>query len=130
MLAFRITTCALFALPARAGDRPVVGPANGSLLAVGGGRLTPEIVERFIELAGGRDSAFVIIPTAEGAEKPPGPEASFLKRAGCQDVVVLHTNDRIVAESEEFVRPLQRARGIWIGGGQKWRVVGSYLHSR
>src|SRR5258706_6063172 len=93
-----------------AADSAVVGPPKGSLILVGGGRLGSQILERFIDLAGGRDSVFVIIPTAD-ADHPAGPENSFLVRAGCKDVTVLHTLDRDVADSEEFVNPLQRARG-------------------
>jgi hypothetical protein len=47
-----------------------LGPARGSLVIVGGGTVGPEIVNRFIELAGGPDAEFVWIPTAgEGDAK-------------------------------------------------------------
>lgn len=113
-----------------AADTPVVGPPKGSLVVVGGGKLVPQIVEKFIELAGGRDSAFVIIPTADGNDHPAGPENSFLVKAGCNDVTVLHTKDRAMANSEDFVKPLQRARGVWFNGGRQWRLVDSYLNTR
>jgi len=32
-----------------------IGPANGSLVIVGGGRLDQEIIKRFLDLAGGTD---------------------------------------------------------------------------
>ncbi len=43
---------------------PTVGPARGSLVIVGGGTVVPEIKKRFVELAGGADANFVLIPTA------------------------------------------------------------------
>lgn len=92
--------------------------------------MPPDIVNRFIDLAGGKDSAFVFIPTADGSDTPMPVEKTFLARAGCQDVVVLHTKDRKLADSEEFVAPLKRARGIWFGGGRQWRLVDSYLNTR
>ena len=45
-----------------------VGPENGSLVVVGGGRLDSEIIERFLGLAGGTDAPIVVIPTAGGGE--------------------------------------------------------------
>src|SRR5689334_23918093 len=33
-----------------------VGPSQGSLVIVGGGQLTPEIIQRFIQLGGGREA--------------------------------------------------------------------------
>jgi len=124
----------LFLFPAailllRAGD-PQIGPARGSLLAAGGGRLNAEIIETFIDLAGGRDSAFVIIPTAFDNGQAYDAGNSFLRMAGCKDVTVLNTRERSVADSEEFVKPLRRARGVWIHGGQKWRLVDAYLNTR
>ena len=42
--------------------RPAVGPRSGSLVIDGGGETTDP--ERFVALAGGPDSEFVLIPTA------------------------------------------------------------------
>ena len=47
---------------------PQVGPENGSLVIVGGALRSPEIYQRFLELAGGPDAHIVMIPTAGGAE--------------------------------------------------------------
>ncbi|MDB5386778.1 MAG: cyanophycinase, partial [Planctomycetaceae bacterium] len=56
---------------------------KGSLMIVGGGGMTPEMVQRFIELAGGPDSPIVVLPTAnpEPLRNPP-PDGRFLERAG------------------------------------------------
>ena len=48
---------------------PQVGPENGSLVIVGGALRSPEIYQRFLELAGGPDAHIVMIPTAGGAEE-------------------------------------------------------------
>ena len=47
-----------------------VGPQNGALVIVGGEATTP-ILQRFIDLAGGRNAPIVFIPTAQG-EQPQG----------------------------------------------------------
>jgi cyanophycinase len=58
---------------------PVVkGPENGTLIIAGGGNLGPEILGRFIKLAGGPSAEIVVIPTA-GGEKAYGPDCACLK---------------------------------------------------
>src|SRR5205085_7241162 len=49
------------------------GPAKGTLLIIGGGTLDGSgINEKFIELAGGPNSKFVIVPTAGGNKDSDG----------------------------------------------------------
>jgi cyanophycinase len=111
---------------------PEVGPANGSLVIVGGAMRDPAIIERFLMLAGGKDAPIVMIPTAGGGEEY-GPYWSGLiqfKEVGATNLTVLHTKDRLVADSEEFVKPLQEARGVFFGGGRQWRLADSYLNTR
>ena len=43
-----------------------VGPDKGTLVIVGGGA-GPDILRRFVELAGGPQAPLVVIPTAQGA---------------------------------------------------------------
>ena len=109
-----------------------VGPANGALIVAGGGALGREITDRFLELAGGPDAPIVVIPTAGGDTSYPADWGGLelLRRSGATDLVVLHTNDRRVADSEAFVAPLRRARGVWFPGGRQWRLVDSYLGTR
>ncbi len=111
-----------------------VGPAKGALVIAGGNVHDLSIVERFLDLAGGKDAPIVVIPTAEG-----GPDADYgpywsglrqLKEAGATRLTVLHTYDRKVADTEDFVKPLREARGVWFGGGRHWRLADSYLNTR
>ena len=119
--------------PGRLAAAPLVrGPERGALVIVGGGRVGPEILTRFFDLAGGRDAPLVVIPTANGADSYPDdwPGLKMFKDFGATHVTVLHTNDRKVADSEAFVRPLSTARAVWFPGGRQWRLVDSYLHTR
>ena len=109
---------------------PSVGPASGTLVVVGGGRLGPEITERFVALAGGKDARVVVIPTAAEDGAPVDPNDSFLGKAGVHDLAVLHTRDRTVADSDAFVAPLKRATAVWIPGGRQWRLADAYLGTR
>jgi cyanophycinase len=111
---------------------PRVGPERGTLIVAGGGRLGPEIVQRFIDLAGGDTARIVIIPTA-------GEEESFnddyggyrmFRDVGVKDITVIHTRDPKEADLDSFVGPLRRATGVWIPGGRQWRLADSYLRTR
>jgi cyanophycinase len=138
-----LTLCALAlpALPAPSGlpglrqvsAEPVVkGPTAGALVIVGGGRVGPEILTRLFDLGGGRHAPIVVIPTASGAESYPEdwPGLKMFKDFGADNITLLHTKDRKVADSEEFVKPLTTARIVWFVGGRQWRLVDSYAHTR
>jgi len=108
-----------------------IQPVAGHLLIVGGGQLGPEITQRFVALAGGPDALIVVIPTADEREPAANAiEQSFLYRAGARSLTLLHTRDRVIADAESFVAPLQKARGVWIVGGRQWRLVDAYLNTR
>jgi cyanophycinase len=124
------TRLAVFAL-ATAACAANLGPEHGSLLIVGGGQLPPAIIDRFIELAGGKDAPMVFIPTAEEVDPPRATvENNWLTKAGCTHVTMLHTRDAKVADTAEFVKPLRDAKAVWFEGGRQWRLVDSYLHTR
>ena len=104
-----------------------VGPANGRLLLVGGG-VTPNIGQQFIALAGGIESPIVVIPTAGGATEygQQTPIAQLLRQLGASQVEVLHTVNPKVADSQDFVQPLVKAKGVFFEGGRQWRLVDAY----
>jgi cyanophycinase len=106
------------------------GPPKGTVLAAGGGNLGPEVLNRFIALAGGPDAPIVFIPTALDPQPPDLAEANVLRKAGAKNLTILHTTDRTVADSKTFVEPLRKARGVWFGGGRQWRLVDAYLNTR
>lgn len=108
------------------------GPDSGALLIAGGSRLGPEIMDRFIELAGGADARVVVIPTASEEDDFSGDWSGLrpFNEAGVRQVTVLHTRNRKVADSESFVAPLREATGVWIPGGRQWRLVDAYLDTR
>ncbi|MEQ9399292.1 MAG: cyanophycinase [Longimicrobiales bacterium] len=120
-------------LEAQAGNgAPQVGPANGSLVVVGGNMSDPAIYARFIELAGGPDASIVYIPTASGA--PDYDQFCSCLNAwrehGARNIRVLHTYDPAVADTEAFVAPLREATGVFFGGGRQWRLVDAYGGTR
>jgi aminobenzoyl-glutamate utilization protein B len=112
---------------------PAVGPRSGTLVIDGGGQ-NPAAVKAFVMLAGGPDAEYVLIPTATESE----PDADDLERRqleferdfGVSHVTVLHTRDRVVADTAAFASPLEKARGVWFSGGRQWRLVDSYMGTR
>jgi cyanophycinase len=107
---------------------PTVGPGKGSLVIVGGGMVVPEIRKRFVDLAGGADANFVLIPTAQGGEIDlERARNGFSQSFGLAHVTVLHTRDPKLADSAEFAKPLREASGVWIEGGRQWRLADAYL---
>ena len=124
----RFAICALVIGAAAFAASP--GPSKGHLLIVGGGKLGPEIVARFVSLAGGPDANFVVFPTAGEDIDATRSGALFSKRFGVKNVTVLHTRDRAVADTEAFAAPLQKASGVWFEGGRQWRLADSYLNTR
>lgn len=115
-----------------AGQPVRFGPPRGALVVVGGGAMGPEILARFMQLAGGADAPVVIIPTADSRDQfDEGWAAKTpLAKAGMKNLIVLHTRSREMADSEQFVAPLKKTGGVWFTGGRQWRLVDSYLNTR
>jgi len=105
------------------------GPENGSLVVVGGGFIPDNIFDKFIELAGGVDAHLVVIPTA--SEEPDlTAEQEFWEGRGFINVSILHTRNKEIANSDDFVLPLKNAQAVWFGGGRQWRLVDSYKDTK
>jgi len=127
--------CSQRSAPASAARPPgntAVSPDRGSLVVVGGGRVGPEIVNEFLRLAGGKDAAIVVVPTAGGdtAYTQACACTRLLRDAGATDVTVLHTYDPKRADDESFVAPIRRASAVWFPGGRQWRLADAYLGTR
>ncbi len=125
-----ILAVASLALARATGERVPV--STGALLLLGGGEVTPEIARRFVALAGGRDGHFVYIPTAapDAEISPPELKMWFRMTFGVDNVTILHTRDRSLADTDSFAAPLETADGVWFGGGRQWRIADAYLGTR
>jgi cyanophycinase len=118
------------------------GPAKGTLIIIGGGSTNGTgIMEKFIELAGGAENGkFVVFPTNGGNRDANGnlrvydPERVLTPWKGgtrnLKNVVMMHTHDPKVADTDAFVKPLLDATGVWFDGGRQWNMVDSYKGTR
>lgn len=109
-----------------------VGPERGTVIVVGGGAMGPEITGRFIQAAGGPDALIIDIPTAGGDSvyNQNAPGARGLRTAGARNVVVLHTTDRKIADSDSFPSIIAKAGGVWFEGGRQFHLVDSYAGTK
>ncbi len=109
-----------------------IGPDKGSLIIIGGGNVGDDIWAKFIELAGGVNASFVIIPTAgDDSDISSGKsiEKENLQKMGVTQITILHTRDPKVANTEDFVSPIRKATGIWFVGGRQWKLADAYLNT-
>jgi cyanophycinase len=114
-------------------------PSTGTLI-LGGGHLslatTADLAKRLIILAGGADGLIVIIPTADnllppqvgrpGEASKPGDIIAWWKSMGANNVVILHTRDRQVANSDSFAKVLRAAKAAYLSGGQSLLLENTY----
>jgi len=115
-----------------------LGPSKGALVIVGGGGSRTHqgrILARFIELAGGEHACIVVVPTAaSSSEKHDYANDRMAARIKegykVEQVTVVHTHDRKVADTEAFVKPITRATGVWFSGGRQWRLTKAYRGTR
>jgi cyanophycinase len=99
---------------------------SGSLVIVGGGAMTEDVVERFLELAGGESANIVVLPTAVSREETSDQAPGFLKKEGAAKITVLPHRGPDEVANEEFRSTLKSATGIWFGGGRQWNFVDAY----
>lgn len=106
-------------------------PGAGHLFIIGGGPRPPYMMERFIELAGGRDSRIVIVPVASTTPLETGMRhKSELEGAGCKDVSVINCLKREDADQRENLDMLSGARAVFFSGGDQNKLAAFLRETR
>ncbi len=126
--ALRFAALARSKAPFPAAKPPSPGLERGTLMIIGGGAMPRGIISEFMKEAGGNKASIVVLPTAV-ADPVPGKSsiADSFRRAGAKEVTVLTGRTREKVESEEYLKALRQATGIWFGGGRQWRFADAYL---
>jgi cyanophycinase len=97
--------------------------AGGHLLLIGGGYRPPEVMARFIELAGGAERPLVVFPMASEDSRKVGEEQKAqLEAQGAKQVQVVHVDDRGDALRPETLEAVRRAGGVFFTGGDQNRI--------
>src|SRR5437763_7717523 len=129
-----VVAAAALAIPTAglAAQTTKVGPSHGTVVVVGGGSLGPEVLGKFIELAGRPDAVIIDVPTAGGDSLYPADwlGTRSLKAAGAKHVIVLHTIDKKLADTDSFAAVIAKAGGVWFEGGRQWHLVDSYAGTK
>lgn len=97
--------------------------SRGHLFIVGGGERPPELMQRFVDLAGGADSArIVVIPMASSSPVETGrAHAGQLRELGADARPLVL--DRQRADGDDAIRAVRRATGVWFPGGSQSRLA-------
>ncbi|MCB1089452.1 MAG: cyanophycinase, partial [Verrucomicrobiae bacterium] len=101
---------------------------KGHLIIHGGGSMTRDVIDRFVELGGGLNGHLVYVPTSMEGE--PDGIPTYLRPDAFGKTTILHTRDPKVADTDEFIAPLKTATAIWFSGGRQWRTMDAYLGTK
>ncbi|MDR2756250.1 MAG: cyanophycinase [Planctomycetaceae bacterium] len=108
------------------------GPENGALVIIGGGGVTPEIWDKILELAGGKERAkFVVVTNAggDGLNTRSGTARSLKEKIGEENVRILDLKTIHEANDEKNLEFLKQATGVFFDGGRQWRIADAYLNT-
>jgi len=108
------------------------GPEQGSLVIIGGTQ-TDEIWERFIELAGGKDKARIVVVTnasPDSSKYVANMIEDIRKRLGNKkQLSALSLKTIAEANNPANLAELRRATGVFFVGGRQWRISDVYLNT-
>jgi cyanophycinase len=126
---FRPLVLAALLLAALAAPALAAEPApKGHLVLIGGGDKPPEVMRKFIELAGGKDAPIIAIPTA--SSEPDAAEyyeKLFRETYGCTNAVSLDIRKNADAGRADWAALARKAKGIFFGGGDQIRITNALL---
>jgi cyanophycinase len=112
-------------LPASAHD----AAARGYLFIVGGGPQSAEMVQRFVDLAGGKKAKIVVFAMASSSGKESGEEkAEDLRKLGAEAHAYFIGQSE--ANSDSMVKNMEGVTGVWFGGGDQVLLTKALLGTR
>ena len=126
LLAFALGVPAA-ATPAAAAEAPAA--PRGNLLLNGGGGEAGGYWERFFALAGGKDAAIVVIPTASERPEAGTEYVDEIAALGATHARSIEIRKRDDASTPDFVEAIRGARGIFFTGGDQSRITAAFLGS-
>lgn len=99
-------------------------PTRGTLLIAGGGKLSPQVMAKFVDLAGGPNANILVVPTGSRSfslkdEKENESILAPLRAAEAKNLHFLHAGSPEEANSEEFVALMRTSDAIWFTGGDQ-----------
>lgn len=118
-----------------------VNQNSGIQIVTSGGQISDEL---FIKLVNDPNAKVVFIPTAASLLRSQNKiiwnpdkednknefQKEMLERFKLNQITMLHTRDRKIADSEDFIKPLREAKAVWISGGNPGRFASVYVGTR
>jgi cyanophycinase len=101
------------------------GTDRGYIIPIGGAEEklnNPEILDRFVEVCGGKSSRIGIIPTASELEDTGRSYEKLFRKLGCKHARVLHFVTRQDCQSDEDIDYIERCDGVFMTGGNQLRL--------
>ncbi len=101
------------------------GGARGWIIPIGGAEEkenSPQILQRFVQLAGGEQADIVVIPTASQLRSTGPRYERIFGELGAQRVTAIDFDTRRDAEEPSRIERLQRATGVFFTGGNQLRL--------
>jgi len=102
------------------------GSQRGHIVAIGGGEEKehcPVILERFVQLCGGRDARIGVIPTASKLGDTGERYHTLFTQLGASEVVVLDFDTRRDAYERGRIQDLTECDGVFLTGGNQLRLA-------
>jgi cyanophycinase len=105
-----------------AGENP-----KGHLVIIGGGKRGQQIMQTYVQLAGGEGAKVVVFPMASELADTIGPEqAVSIQQAGARTVFSLNIN-HAQAESDSIIKLLDGVTGVFFSGGDQSKLTAALL---
>ena len=101
--------------------------SRGHLVLNGGGSKPDVVMEKFIELAGGRDAPIVVFPTASEEEDTGEYYQGLFEEYGCTNLKVADVAAKDDAADPALAGVVRDAGGIWFAGGDQRRITEALL---
>jgi cyanophycinase len=98
---------------------------RGWIVPVGGAEdklQAPTILQRFLELSGGKDARIVVIPTASQLEDTGERYEKIFSGLGAKRCTALGYCERTDTERDDWFEDLQDATGVFFSGGNQLRI--------
>ena len=103
----------------------VNGTQRGYIIPIGGAEEKidkPMILQRFVDLAGGKDAVICVIPTASQLDDTGERYEKIFQELGAGSTYSLPITERADAQRQEYVDQLEKSTAIFITGGNQLRL--------
>ena len=98
---------------------------RGYIIPIGGAEEkfhNPEILDRFIDICGGKEARIGIIPTASELEDTGRNYEKLFRQIGVKHAMVLPFESRDDCDNEEYLEYIEKSDGVFLTGGNQLRL--------